>query len=187
MDNHKNPVWSISNSVMAVASSLWSESNISIRTVLVWYYLSHYTPELLFKLVVYGSAKVISAACFSHSYLLSLCTGWACCGQHFGAQLLLLLPQKFLVVRQWASLSLHSCNLASSDRFEVHKNLSTVEKYRCLLVWTNNFLVWVFFWFLQYRVSSSALGTFVTLLLCFCLTISIPIFLCIHNGIASVW
>lgn len=115
--------------------------------------------------------------------LTAACWVWAPAGQ-----MLLLPPQKFLVMGQWASLSLHSCSHSSSDHFEVHKDLTTVEKYRWLLFWTDHLLFLIFFWlFLQHQVVSFifSFGD-----LCDTAPLLLPHhihlhFFCIYNGVAS--
>lgn len=69
--------------------------------------------------------------------------------------MLLVLPQKFLVTRQWTSLSLHYCNTSSSAHFEVYTNLTTYQNIGiCCFEYFSDFCG------MKFVGSSSVLGTF---------------------------
>lgn len=74
---------------------------------------------------------------------------------------------------------------SSFDHSDIHRNLTMVEKYRSLLVWTNNFLGLISFWVLQYQVVGfiSSFGDLCHSAPLLFLTISEPIFLCISNDV----
>lgn len=76
--------------------------------------------------------------------------------------MLLVLPQKFLVTRQWTSLSLHYCNTSSSAHFEVYKNLTTYQNIGicCFELKISLFEYFSDFCGIKFVGSSSVLGTF---------------------------